>query len=185
MRILRLSRPGGPHCRRLCRGARRGPVPGGRDPPGDRRESRRHGARALRRRCRAPASRGPADRLHLDGEWLPLGEDIILLRFPPARPAHGRAVHGRTNQLADSATAMRAGRLSPLGPAMGGEMNRLGIIIDASHSSDATSIRYVQLETRSRIVLSHSGPKAIFRPSAQPRRRRIAPAWPRRAASCS
>jgi membrane dipeptidase len=71
-------------------------------------------------------------------------------------------VHSRTNQLADSATGeARWHGLSPAGRQWVAEMNRLGIIIDGSHSSDATFDQMLAL-SRVPIVLSHSGPKAIF-----------------------
>ena len=72
-------------------------------------------------------------------------------------------VHSRTNQLADSATGeARWNGLSPLGRHWVAEMNRLGIIIDASHSSDATFDRLLRAVAGCRSSLSHSGPKAIF-----------------------
>jgi membrane dipeptidase len=71
-------------------------------------------------------------------------------------------VHSRTNQLADSTTGeARWNGLSPLGRAWVEEMNRLGLVIDASHSSDAAFDQLVEL-SRVPIVLSHSGPKAIY-----------------------
>ena len=71
-------------------------------------------------------------------------------------------VHSRTNQLADSTTGeARWNGLSPLGRQWVAEMNRLGIVIDGSHSSDAAFDQMLEL-SRVPIVASHSGPRAIF-----------------------
>ncbi|HVQ09296.1 MAG TPA: dipeptidase [Allosphingosinicella sp.] len=113
-----------------------------------------------------------AERLHRAGRRIafismengwPLGEDLSLLRtFHRLGLRMAGPVHSRTNQLADSATGdARWNGLSPLGRQWVAEMNRLGIIIDASHSSDATFDDMLRL-SRVPIVLSHSGPKAIF-----------------------
>jgi membrane dipeptidase len=113
-----------------------------------------------------------AERLHRAGRRIafismengwPLGEDLSLLRtFHRLGLRMAGPVHSRTNQLADSATGeARWNGLSPLGRRWVAEMNRLGIIIDASHSSDATFDDMLRL-SRVPIILSHSGPKAIF-----------------------
>jgi membrane dipeptidase len=71
-------------------------------------------------------------------------------------------VHSRTNQLADSTTGEARWRgLSPLGRRWVQEMNRLGMLVDASHSSDAAFDQMLSL-SRTPIILSHSGPRAIF-----------------------
>jgi membrane dipeptidase len=100
--------------------------------------------------------------LSMENGW-PLGEDLSLLRtFHRLGLRMAGPVHSRTNQLADSATGeARWNGLSPLGRRWVAEMNRLGIIIDASHSSDSTFDDMLRL-SRVPIVLSHSGPKAIF-----------------------
>ncbi|HTU09478.1 MAG TPA: dipeptidase [Allosphingosinicella sp.] len=100
--------------------------------------------------------------ISMENGW-PLGEDLSLLAtFHRLGLRMAGPVHSRTNQLADSATGEARWRgLSPLGRRWVAEMNRLGIIIDASHSSDATLDDMLRL-SRVPIVLSHSGPKAIF-----------------------
>jgi membrane dipeptidase len=100
--------------------------------------------------------------LSMENGW-PLGNDLTLLTtFHRLGLRMAGPVHSRTNQLADSATGeARWSGLSPLGRQWVAEMNRLGIIIDASHSSDATFDDMLRL-SRVPIVLSHSGPKAIF-----------------------
>jgi membrane dipeptidase len=113
-----------------------------------------------------------AERLHRQGRRIafismenswPLGEDLTLLQtFYNLGVRLAGPVHSRNNQLADSATdTPRWNGLSPLGRRWVAEMNRLGIVIDGSHSSDATFDQMLQL-SRVPIILSHSGPKAIF-----------------------
>ena len=71
-------------------------------------------------------------------------------------------VHNGTNQFADSSRdKARWKGLSPLGRRWVAEMNRLGMVIDGSHSSDAAVDQMIRL-SKTPIVLSHSGPKAIF-----------------------
>jgi membrane dipeptidase len=71
-------------------------------------------------------------------------------------------VHSRDNQFADSATGNRRwGGLSPLGRQWVAEMNRLGIIVDGSHSSDEALRQMMALSTTP-VILSHSGFKSIF-----------------------
>ncbi|HWT13147.1 MAG TPA: dipeptidase [Allosphingosinicella sp.] len=113
-----------------------------------------------------------AERLHaagrrsafisIENSW-PLGEDLSLLTtFHRLGVRMAGPVHSRTNQFADSATGEpRWGGLSPLGRQWVAEMNRLGMLVDASHSSDAAFDQMVEL-SRVPIVLSHSGPRAIF-----------------------
>ena len=113
-----------------------------------------------------------AERLHREGRRIafisienswPIGEDLTLLTsFHRLGVRMAGPVHSRTNQLADSATGeARWNGLSPLGRQWLAEMNRLGMLVDASHASDAA---FDQMVERSAvpIVLSHSGPKAIF-----------------------
>ena len=113
-----------------------------------------------------------AERLHREGKGIaflsienswPLGEDLSLLAtFHRLGVRMAGPVHSRTNQLADSTTGeVRWNGLSPLGRRWVAEMNRLGMVIDASHSSDAVFDQMLEL-SRAPIVLSHSGPKAIF-----------------------
>lgn len=69
--------------------------------------------------------------------------------------------HFKTNDLADSATdTAKWNGLSDKGRAFVAEANRLGIILDASHSSDAVFDQMLAL-SKTPIVLSHSGAKAV------------------------
>lgn len=87
----------------------------------------------------------------------PLGEDLSLLEeFYRKGLRMAGPVHSRTNQFADSATGeARWKGLSPLGKQWVAEMNRLGVVIDASHSSDAAFDQMLEL-SKYPIILSHS-----------------------------
>jgi membrane dipeptidase len=113
-----------------------------------------------------------AERLHREGRRIafisienswPLGEDLSLLEtFHRLGVRMAGPVHSKNNQLADSTTdTPRWNGLSPLGRQWVAEMNRLGIIIDGSHSSDAAFDQMLAL-SRVPIVLSHSGPRALY-----------------------
>ena len=87
----------------------------------------------------------------------PLGEDVALLaEFHQKGVRMAGPVHSKTNQFADSANGeARWQGLSPLGKQWVAEMNRLGIVIDASHSSDAAFDQMLAL-SKYPIILSHS-----------------------------
>jgi membrane dipeptidase len=127
------------------------------------------------------------ERLHREGRRIalismengwPLGEDISLLStFYQLGLRMAGPVHSRTNQLADSTTGeARWNGFSPLGRQWLSEMNRLGIIVDGSHSSDAVIDQMIQ-HSRAPIVLSHHGPRDLFnhpRNTTDERMRRLA-----------
>jgi membrane dipeptidase len=107
-----------------------------------------------------------AERLDRDGRLVafksiensyPLGEDLSLLaEFYRKGVRMAGPVHSKNNQFADSATdTPRWNGLSPLGRKWVAEMNRLGMVIDASHSSDATFDQMLEL-SKTPIILSHS-----------------------------
>ena len=113
-----------------------------------------------------------AERLHREGKRIgfisienswPLGEDLGLLQtFHRLGVRMAGPVHSRNNQFADSTTdTPRWNGLSPLGRQWVAEMNRLGMLIDGSHSSDAVFDQMLEL-SRVPIVLSHSGPRALY-----------------------
>ncbi|MGV3730231.1 MAG: dipeptidase [Sphingopyxis sp.] len=93
----------------------------------------------------------------------PLGEDLTLLQqFYDKGLRMAGPVHSRTNQFADSATGeARWKGLSPLGKQWVTEMNRLGIVIDASHSSDAAFDQMLEL-SKYPIILSHSSLRSAY-----------------------
>jgi membrane dipeptidase len=95
----------------------------------------------------------------------PLGEDVSLvpLYYDMGVRLIGLA-HFRNNQFADSSTdpdGEKWGGLSPLGVQLLTELNRLGIVPDASHSSDKVLDDLLRL-SKTPILLSHSGCKAIY-----------------------
>lgn len=98
----------------------------------------------------------------IENSW-PLGEDLSLLAtFHALGVRMAGPVHSKNNQFADSTTDKpRWNGLSPLGRQWLAEMNRLGMVVDGSHSSDAAFDQMLAL-SKAPIVLSHSGPKAMF-----------------------
>ena len=93
----------------------------------------------------------------------PLGEDLSLLKeFYDKGLRLAGPVHSKDNQFADSATGEgRWKGLSPLGKKWVAEMNRLGIVIDASHASDAAFDQLLAL-SKYPILLSHSSLRSAF-----------------------
>ncbi len=94
----------------------------------------------------------------------PLGEDVSLLKtFHNFGLRMVGPVHFRTNQFADSSTDVDQPHdgLSPLGEELVREANRLGMILDGSHASDAAVWDMMALSTTP-IILSHSGPTAVY-----------------------
>lgn len=100
--------------------------------------------------------------ISIENSW-PLGEDLSLLTtFHRLGVRMAGPVHSRTNQFADSTTGeVRWNGLSPLGRQWVAEMNRLGMVIDGSHSSDAAIDQMIEL-SRVPIVLSHHGPRVLY-----------------------
>jgi membrane dipeptidase len=93
----------------------------------------------------------------------PVGGDLALLEDFHRRGVRlAGPVHSANNQFADSSTdTPRWGGLSPLGRRWVAEMNRLGMVIDASHASDAAFDQMLSL-SKTPLILSHSSPRAIF-----------------------
>lgn len=96
----------------------------------------------------------------------PLGEDVSLidLFYDMGVRVSGFA-HFAHNQFADSSTDPskhpKWNGLSPLGRQLLVEMNRLGIVADASHSSDAVLDDLLAL-SKTPVLLTHSGCKAVY-----------------------
>ncbi|MCR5870221.1 MULTISPECIES: dipeptidase [unclassified Sphingomonas] len=92
-----------------------------------------------------------------------LGEDLTLLaEFHKRGVRMAGPVHGKNNQFADSSgDKPRWNGLSPLGRQWVAEMNRLGMVIDASHSSDA-AFDQMLAASRAPIILSHSSGRAAY-----------------------
>jgi membrane dipeptidase len=93
----------------------------------------------------------------------PLGEDLSVLdEFYKRGVRLAGPIHFRNNQFGDSATDKpKWNGLSPLGRQWVKEMNRLGMVIDASHSADSVLDQMIELSTTP-ILLSHSGPRAMW-----------------------
>lgn len=95
----------------------------------------------------------------------PLGTDPTLLRtFYELGVRMFGPVHFANNELGDSATDPKGpewGGLSPLGKQLVAEANRLGIVLDASHASDAVLDQMIEL-SQAPIILSHSGFKSVY-----------------------
>jgi len=94
----------------------------------------------------------------------PLANDVSLLRsFYALGVRMAGPVHFQNNQLGDSATDPK-GRtwngLSPMGHDFVSLANELGIILDASHSSDDVFDQMVA-QSKVPIILSHSGCRAV------------------------
>ena len=96
----------------------------------------------------------------------PLGEDVTLLKtFYDIGVRVSGFAHFAHNQFADSSTdpsgKPRFGGLSPLGKELRKEMNRLGIVPDASHRAVQVLDDLLALSTTP-ILLTHSGCKAVY-----------------------
>ena len=113
-----------------------------------------------------------AERLAAEGKLIafksiengyPLGEDLSLLKeFYDRGVRMAGPVHSKNNQFADSSgDEPRWNGLSPLGRRWVAEMNRLGMVIDGSHASDAAFDQMLEL-SHAPIILSHSSPRAAF-----------------------
>ena len=91
-----------------------------------------------------------------------LGDDVTLLRsFHKLGVRMAGPAHFLNNQLADSATDQKKwGGLSPLGKEFVKEANDLGVVLDASHSSDDVFDQMMDL-SRAPIICSHSGCRAV------------------------
>ena len=94
----------------------------------------------------------------------PLGDDVSRLEtFYDLGVRMVGPVHSANNQFGDSATSPdpKWNGLSPLGVELVKEANRLGMIVDASHASDAVFDQLLDV-SKTPIILSHSGAKAIY-----------------------
>ena len=95
----------------------------------------------------------------------PVGKDLTLIKtFYDLGVRMMGPVHFSNNDLGDSATDPKGAEwngLSQLGRDFVAEANRLGIVIDASHASDQAFDQMLAL-SKTPIILSHSGAKAVF-----------------------
>lgn len=93
----------------------------------------------------------------------PLGDSVAALEeFQRQGVRLVGIVHSKNNQFADSSTDKPAWHgLSPLGRDWVREMNRLGMVIDASHAADATVDQMLALSTTP-LLLSHSNSRSSY-----------------------
>jgi membrane dipeptidase len=93
----------------------------------------------------------------------PLGEDIGLLNFFYRLGVRMLGfIHFKNNQFGDSATDKpQWNGLSPKGRELAALGNDLGMVLDASHASDAVFDQMMEI-SRAPIILSHSGCRAVF-----------------------
>lgn len=96
----------------------------------------------------------------------PLGADLTLMKtFYDMGVRMMGPIHVLNNDLGDSATDSKGpewGGLSPLGKQFVAEANRLGVLIDASHSSDLVLDQILEL-SKAPIILSHTGAKGVHK----------------------
>ena len=93
---------------------------------------------------------------------LPIQESLPLLRlFYRLGVSYVTLTHNQDNAVADSAAeGRRWGGLSPFGREVVAEMNRLGMMIDLSHASDATFWDCIR-ESKAPVIASHSSCRAL------------------------
>ncbi|RSY90466.1 membrane dipeptidase [Sphingomonas koreensis] len=89
------------------------------------------------------------------------GRLSVLRQFRELGVLYMTLTHGKSLSWADSATDMpRSGGLSPFGRQVVAEMNRIGMIVDISHVSDAT-MAAVLAATKAPVIASHSSARAV------------------------
>ena len=89
------------------------------------------------------------------------GRLAVLRQYRALGVAYLTLTHARSLDWADSATdAPRSGGLSPFGRQVVAEMNRIGMIVDIAHVSDAT-MAAVLATTTAPVIASHSSARAL------------------------
>jgi membrane dipeptidase len=93
----------------------------------------------------------------------PIDGDVTLLSsFYALGVRISGLAHFKNNDMADSSTDKPEWQgLSPLGKQFVAEANRLGVVLDASHSSDAVLDQLIAL-SKTPVILTHTGCKAVF-----------------------
>ena len=89
----------------------------------------------------------------------PLGDDLAqLARFHARGVRYITLAHSASNRISDSSYDRHHAwqGLSPFGKKVVAEMNRLGVMVDVSHLSDAATRQAVEL-SRAPVIASHSG----------------------------
>jgi membrane dipeptidase len=93
----------------------------------------------------------------------PMGTNLALIEDFHKRGARYMGIaHNRHSQLGDSHTPDKPlhGGLSDLGRKAVAEMNRVGIMVDISHSAKSTMLQVLEI-TKAPVLASHSGCRAI------------------------
>ncbi len=89
------------------------------------------------------------------------GRLSVLRQMKALGVSYMTLTHGKSLSWADSSTdAPRAGGLSPFGRQVVAEMNRIGMIVDVSHVSDATMAAVLDISAAP-VIASHSSARAI------------------------
>ncbi|CAN7396451.1 dipeptidase [Caulobacter sp. LjRoot300] len=93
----------------------------------------------------------------------PIDGDVTLLSaFYAMGVRISGLAHFKNNDMADSSTDKPEWHgLSPLGKQFVAEANRLGLVLDGSHSSDDVLDQLIAL-SKTPVILTHSGCKAVF-----------------------
>lgn len=93
----------------------------------------------------------------------PMDGDVTLLStFYALGVRISGLAHFKNNDMADSSTDTPEWHgLSPLGKQFVAEANRLGVVLDGSHSSDEVLDQLIAL-SKTPVILTHSGCKAVF-----------------------
>ena len=95
----------------------------------------------------------------------PIGDDIGRVKeFHDRGARYMSLAHNGHNQLSDSHTGERDGwkwhGLSPLGHQVIVEMNRIGLIVDVSHPSKASTMQSIEI-SKAPVIASHSAVRAL------------------------
>jgi membrane dipeptidase len=99
----------------------------------------------------------------MENGW-PVGKDLSLLKtYYDLGTRYITLTHFLNNDIADSATdpaGPEHNGLSPFGERVVAEMNRLGIMVDVSHTSDSTFYDVLRL-SKAPVIASHSSVRAL------------------------
>lgn len=110
---------------------------------------------------RAMAAGRTASLIGIEGGHQIDGRLSVLRRFRELGVNYMTITHGKSLSWADSSTdAPRVNGLSPFGRQVIAEMNRIGMIVDVSHVSDATMGAILDV-TKAPVIASHSSARAL------------------------
>ena len=102
-----------------------------------------------------------ASLLGMEGGYAIASSPGVLRQFHALGVRYMTLAHFKTTAWADSATdAPRNGGLSPLGKDLVREMQRIGMLVDLSHCSEATMNAALDV-ARAPVMFSHSGARAL------------------------